>query len=163
MYNTLRRDAFCAMLRDKLGRIKDVSLKSELIALAFGMLLILETFGDAPLVWHIGNLDTIFGLAFWQFLDTMYPIASIAVFLLYGKAKGGIRINMVTVGLFASYIFALMLMSFDDVIIGLHLSIMLTKSYWAAIQWFYPIYSIIAFFLFGRANQRENPPQIQPE
>jgi hypothetical protein len=151
------------MLKGKLGRIKQMSLKSEIIALAFGMLLILETFGDAPLVWYIGNLDTIFGLAFWQFLDTFYPVASIAVFLLYGKAKGGIRINKVTAGLFASYIFALTLMSLDDVIIVLNLSIMLPKGYWTAIQWLYPIYSIIAFFLFGRANQRENPPRIQPE
>ena len=151
------------MLRSKLGRIQEMSLKSEIIALAFGMLLILETFGDAPLVWYIGNLDTIFGLAFWQFLEAFYPVASIAVFLLYGKAKGGIRINKVTAGLFASYVIALTLMSLDDVIIVLNLSIMLSKGYWAAIQWFYPIISIIAFFLFGRANQREKPPRIQPE
>jgi hypothetical protein len=151
------------MLKGKLGRIKEMSLKSEIITLAFGMLLILETFGDAPLVWYIGNLDTIFGLALWQFLDVMYPVASIAVFLLYGKAKGGIRINKATAGLFASYVFALTLMSLDDIILVLNLSITLTKGYWFAIQWFYPIYSIIVFLLFGRANQRENPPQIQPE
>src|SRR3990170_6454812 len=134
------------MLRSKLGRIQEMSLKSEIIALAFGMLLILETFGDAPLVWYIGNLDTIFGLAFWQFLDIAYPVASIAVFLLYGKAKGGIRINKVTVGLFAGYLFALALMSLDDIIIYLQLPIVLTKGYWAVIQWFYPIFSITAFF-----------------
>jgi hypothetical protein len=122
------------------------------------MLLILETFGDAPLVWYIGNLDTIFGLALWQFLDITYPVASIAVFLLYGKAKGGIRINKVTVSLFASYLFALALMSLDDVIIYLQLPIVLTKTYWTAIQWFYPIFSIIAFFLFGKANQHPKQP-----
>lgn len=149
------------MPRIRLGWLQKVSLKSEIIALAFGMLLILETFGDAPLVWYIGNLDTIFGLAFWQFLDTFYPIASIAVFLLYGKTKGGIRINKVTAGLFVSYVFALMLMGLDDVIIVLNLPIMLPKVYWVAIQWGYPIYAIIAFFLFGRANQSEKPPQIQ--
>ena len=143
------------MLKAKLGWLQDVSLRSEMIALAFGMLLILETFGDAPLVWYIGNLDTIFGLAFWQLLDIAYPVASIAVFLLYGKAKGGIRINKVTVSLFTSYLFALALMSLDDIIIYLQLSIALTKTYWAVIQWFYPIFSIALFFLFGRANQRE--------
>jgi hypothetical protein len=151
------------MLKGKLAKIKDVSVKSEIIALAFGMLLILETFGDAPLMWFIGNLDTIFGLSFWQFLDIFYPIASIAVFLLYGKAKGGIKINKLTIGLVASYIFALMLMSLDDIILVLNLPIILPKSYWVIIQWFYPVYSIIAFFLFGRANQRKNPPQIPPE
>jgi hypothetical protein len=147
------------MLKAKLGWLQEVSLRSEIIALVFGMLLILETFGDAPLVWYIGNLDTIFGLALWQFLDTVYPVASIVVFLLYGKAKGGIRVNKVAVSLFAGYLFALALMSLDDIIIYLQLPIELTKTYWAAIQWFYPIFSIIAFFLFGRANQREKHPK----
>ena len=146
------------MLKAKLGWLREVSLRSEIIALVFGMLLILETFGDAPLVWYIGNLDTIFGLALWQFLDTAYPLASIAVFLLYGKAKGGIRINKITVALFASYLFALALMSLDDVIIYLQLPIELTKGYWVVIQWFYPIFSIILFFLFGRANQHPKQP-----
>src|SRR3989304_10041068 len=145
------------MLKAKLGWLQENGLRSEIIALVFGMLLILETFGDAPLVWYIGNLDTIFGLAFWKFLDVAYPVASIVVFLLYGKAKGGIRVNKVTVGLFASYLFALALMSLDDTIIVLQLSIVLTKGYWVAIQWFYPIFSIVAFFLFGRANQQGKP------
>jgi hypothetical protein len=146
------------MLKAKLGWLQENGLRSEIIALVFGMLLILETFGDAPLVWYIGNLDTIFGLAFWQLLDITYPVASIVVFLLYGKAKGGIRVNKVTVSLFAGYLFALALMSLDDTIIYLQLSIVLTKGYWAAIQWFYPIFSIVAFFLFGRANQHPKQP-----
>ena len=65
-----------------------MTLKSEVLALFFGMLLILITFGDAYLKPFIGNLDTIFGLQFWKAIDTIYPLASIAVFLLYGWIKG---------------------------------------------------------------------------
>ena len=45
----------------------------------------------------IGNLDTIFGIGAWQLLDVAYPVASIAVFLLYGRAKGGLRISALTI------------------------------------------------------------------
>jgi len=133
-------------------------LKSEVLALAFGMLLILVTFGDAHLARHIGNLDTIFGLGFWRLLDVLYPLLSICVFLLYGREKGGLKINPLTVGLFISYLVALALVSVDDIALVLNLPITPPRTYWIAMEWFYPIYSIIAFFIFGRANQLEKLP-----
>jgi hypothetical protein len=132
-----------------------MSLKSEVLALVFGMLLILVTFGDAHLTSHVGNLDVIFGHASWPLLDVVYPLASIAVFLLYGRVKGGLRINALTVGVFLSYLVVLALISLDDIAVVLRLSVTLTKAYWIAVEWFYPLYSIFAFFIFGRANQAE--------
>jgi len=128
-------------------------LRSEVIALVFGMLLILITFGDNHLVWSIGNLDTIFGRFYWRFLDVFYPLASILVFLLYGKAKGGLRINTLTIMTFLSYLVVLTLVIIDDIAVTLHLSIFPTTSYWTIMEWVYPIYSCIAFFIFGKLNQ----------
>ena len=132
-----------------------MGLKSEIIALAFGALLILLTFGDAHLVAYVGNLDTIFGLALWKPLDVLYVLASILVFLLYGKVKGGLRFNAVTIMAFLSYLFAIALISLDDIALVLKLQITMSKDYWIAVEWFYPIYSSIAFFIFGRANEFE--------
>ena len=92
-----------------------MGLKSEILALSFGMLIILLTFGDSHLVAHVGNLDTIFGLAFWKPLDVLFVLASILVFLLYGKVKGGLRFNVVTKLVFLSYLFALLLISLDGI------------------------------------------------
>ena len=128
-----------------------MGLKSEIIALAFGALLILLTFGDAHLVSYVGNLDSIFGSFFWKPLDVMYAVASILVFLLYGKVKGGLRFNAVTMLVFLSYLFALALISVDDISLVLNLHITMSNGYWIAVEWFYPIYSSIAFFIFGRA------------
>lgn len=128
-------------------------MKSEITAFVFGVLLILLTFGDSHLVGYVGNLDIILGLAFWKPLDVLYPLASIIVFLLYGKLKGGLKLNTMTVLVFLSYLFALALISLDDIILVLNLQITLPKSYWIAAEWFYPIYSSIAFFIFGRINQ----------
>ena len=131
-----------------------MGFKSEIIALTFGALLILLTFGDAHLVSYVGNLDSIFGSAFWKPLDVMYALASILVFLLYGKVKGGLRLNVVTMLVFLSYLFALALISLDDVALVLNLQTTMPKGYWIAVEWFYPIYSSIAFFIFGSANAR---------
>jgi hypothetical protein len=130
-----------------------MGLKSEILALSFGMLLILLTLGDSHLVAYVGNLDTVFGLAFWKPLDVLYVLASILVFLLYGKVKGGLRFNVVTQLVFLSYLFALALISLDDIALVSKLQVTLSKDYWIAVEWFYPIYSSIAFFVFGRANE----------
>jgi hypothetical protein len=132
-----------------------MGLKTEITALAFGVLLILLTFGDSHLVGYVGNLDTIFGLALWKPLDVLYPLASITVFLLYGKVKGGLRLNLTIALIFLSYIFAIALISLDDISLVLKLHLTLSKDYWIAVEWFYPVYSIIAFFVFGRANESE--------
>lgn len=132
-----------------------MGLKSEITALAFGVLLILLTFGDNHLVDEVGNLDTIFGHAFWKPFDVLYVLASVAVFLLYGKVKGSLRFNMATMLTFLSYLFALALISLDDIAFVLNLQITLPKDYWIAVEWLYPIYSSIAFFIFGRASKLE--------
>ena len=132
-----------------------MGLKSEITALTFGALLILLTFGDAHLVGTVGNLDTIFGLAFWKPLDALYVLASITVFLLYGKVKGGLRFNVATMLVFLSYLFALALISLDDIALVFNLQMTPPKEYWIAVEWFYPIYSGIAFFIFGRINEFE--------
>jgi hypothetical protein len=130
-----------------------MGLKSEVIALTFGGLLILLTFGDAHLTLNVGNLDVIFGHAYWKPLDVMFSFSSIVVFLLYGKVKGGLKFNVVTILVFLSYLFALALISLDDIALVLKLQMTLPTGYWIAVEWFYPIYSSIAFFIFGRANE----------
>ena len=128
--------------------------KSEIIAFAFGVLLILVTFGDGHIYWFVGNLDTIFGLAFWRVLDTSYPLASIAIFLLYGWVKGdGLKINSVTVLLFASFVTVLALIYIDDIVQLLNFNLAPSKVYWTVITWVYPFYSSIAFFLFGKRHE----------
>ena len=54
-----------------------------------------------------------------------------------------------------SYLFALALISLDDIALVLNPQITLPKDYWIAVEWFYPIYSSIAFFIFGRTNELE--------
>jgi hypothetical protein len=54
----------------------------------------LITFGDSHLAGNVGNLDTIFGLIFWRLLDVVYPVASVVVFLLYGREKHGMKIDL---------------------------------------------------------------------
>jgi hypothetical protein len=134
-------------------RFKEMSSKSDMIALVFGMLLILVTFNDSHLTGNIGNLDSIFGLAAWQLLDAAYALTSIAVFLLYGLAKGGLRINARTIAIFLSFLITSALINIDDIAFVLHLPITPPKSYWVAVEWFYPIYSILALFVFGKESQ----------
>jgi hypothetical protein len=87
----------------------------KILAFLFGALLIFVTFGDAHIYYVIGNLDTILGHAFWLPLDIFYPLASIAVFLLYGWVKGkGLKFNAITILLFASYFTVLALVNIED-------------------------------------------------
>ena len=49
------------------------------------MLLILMDFNDnSPISLSIGNLDQIFGQRMWYPVEAIYPLASIAIFLLFG-------------------------------------------------------------------------------
>ena len=129
------------------------NLKSEALALAFGMLVILVTFGDSHLVYNVGNLDTIFGLTFWRLLDVLYPVLSVLVFLLYGKEKHGLQINMRSVGIFAGFLVTLLMICLDDIAVVLHLSLEPPIGYWVIMEWVYPVVAIVAFFLFGRTRQ----------
>jgi hypothetical protein len=139
-----------------------MGLKSEVLALAFGALLIFVTFGDGHIWWFIGNLDTILGLAFWHVLDAFYPIASIVVFLLYGWVKGkGLKINALTLFLFVSFVALIILINIDDVVQLVHISLTPSKTYWAAIEWIYPVYSGFAFFLFGKKHEALNAQAVR--
>ena len=111
------------------------------------------TFGDSHLIGVVGNLDTMFGLAYWRVLDVLLPVLSVLVFLLYGKFKGGFRFNLFTAAAFVSYLVVLGLVTLDDVALILNFSVELTIDYWLIIEWVYPLVSILAFFSFGRANQ----------
>jgi hypothetical protein len=128
--------------------------KNEILALAFGALLMLTTFGDDYISHYIGNLDTIFGLQFWRALDVFYIAATIAVFLLYGYAKGnGLRFNYKAILIFVSFIAVLMLITVDDLLQVLSIDFELPQTYWAIVMWAYPIYSSIAFIFFGKEQE----------
>jgi hypothetical protein len=137
-----------------------MSYRSEILAFAFGVLLIFLTFGDDYLSKNIGNLDTIFGLGLWPVLDVVWPVATIAIFLLYGREKGnGLKINPTTVLLFLSFLIVLALIDADDIALILRIPFNEPKTYWIIVMWVYPVYSGVAFFLFGKMNQTKT--QIQ--
>jgi len=136
-----------------------MTLRSEVLAFAFGALVILVTFGDSYLSIEggtitVGNLDTIFGLALWPVLDVVYFAASIVVFLLHGWTRGECRprFNLANILLFASFLVVLALISIDDIALVLHLPLNLPQVYWDVVSWIYPVYSFIAFFMFNRTN-----------
>ncbi len=141
-----------------------MKLRSDILSFAFGVLLILVTFGDDHLGRiggvTVGNLDTIFGLTLWPVMDVVYPLATIAVFLLFGWAKGRrLRINWVTMSLFSLFVLALALISIDDIEISLNqigfsFSLQLPRIYWVAISWIYPLFSVAAFFAFGKLHDK---------
>ena len=124
--------------------------KSEILALVFGMLIILIVFGDAVQVSWVGNLDTIFGLTYWHLMDLMYPLASIVVFLLYGRSKGSIRLSGAGVLLFFVFVIAIAIIQFDDICIVLNHSIELPDVYWTIARWLYLFAALSTFFAFGR-------------
>ena len=131
-----------------------MGLRSEILALAFGALLIFVTFGDSHIYSFVGNLDTIFGLAFWRALDVFYFLASVTVFLLNGWTKGkGLKFNAITILLFASFVALLVLINIDDFVHVLNITLLPSKTYWAIMMLVYPIYSSVAFFLFGMKQE----------
>ena len=142
-----------------------MGLKSELLTFTFGLLLLLVTFGDNHKIvtgLTVGNLDTILGVGLWPVLDVVYPLATIAVFLLYCRIKGTNFRAKRSIFLFSAFLLALALMNFDDIVIvlnhvGLQFTINSPISYWIAISWIYPVYSATAFFLLGKLGNTENP------
>ena len=102
-----------------------MGLRKELLALAFGALLVLVTFGDNHLGniagVPIGNLDTIFGLALWPVLDVLYPLATIAVFILHGWNRDSkLKLKSTPTLVFAVFIILLALMNLDDFVLALN-------------------------------------------
>ncbi len=129
-------------------------MKAEALALSFGALVILVTFGDDYLQPFIGNLDTIFGLTFWRVLDVLYPSLTILVFLFYGRLKGGcLKADLGTLGFFVSFLAALILISVDDFLQVLQFAYKPPEVYWTVMMWVYPIYAAVAFLLFGERNR----------
>jgi hypothetical protein len=144
-----------------------MSLKRDVFAFLFGVLLILVTFGDDHLGKiagvAIGNLDTIFGYGLWPVMDVVYPLATIAVFLLYGYMKRGtFRINLTTIFLFMSFLAALALMSIDDIAIALSVAFYPPTTYWIAISLIYPVIAACTFFLFGTMHEKNVNTQKTP-
>ena len=130
------------------------NLKSEVLALVFGMLIILITFGDDRVYHWVGNLDQIFGHCFWRFMDVLYPLASILIFLLYGKVRGGLRIHALTILVFIIFLMALAMIIIDDIFIVLGHSIKLPDNYWGIASWVYPFVAASSFLAFGRICAR---------
>ena len=137
-----------------------MTLRSDVLAFVFGALVILVTFGDDYLRVEggrttVGNLDTIFGFGAWPILDAVYFGASIAVFLLYAWTKGGgrLRFNLASILTFVSFLVVLTSISIDDVARVLRLPLHPPVVYWDVVSWVYPACSLVAFFLFGIANQ----------
>jgi hypothetical protein len=129
-------------------------MKAEALALSFGALIILVTFGDDYLQPFIGNLDTIFGLSLWKVLDVLYPTLTILVFLFYGRLKGGsLKLDFVTLSLVISFLVALFLINIDDFLQVLSVDYKPSQAYWTIIMWVYPFYAAIAFLLFGERNR----------
>jgi hypothetical protein len=129
-------------------------MKAEALALSFGALIILVTFGDDYLQPFIGNLDTIFGLSLWKVLDVLYPTLTILVFLFYGRLKGGsLKLDFVTLSLVISFLVALFLINIDDFLQVLSVDYKPSQAYWTIIMWVYPFYAAIAFLLFGERSR----------
>jgi hypothetical protein len=138
-----------------------MTLRSEVLGLTFGALLILVIFGDNHLKVEggsivVGNLDTVFGLALWQAMDVIYFVALIVVFLLYGwtKSSSGFRFDSMSLLLFVSFLAVLSLISVDDYAQVLGFDLKLPAVYWVVVSWVFPIYSAIALFMFGRATPK---------
>jgi hypothetical protein len=125
--------------------------KSEILALAFGGLVVCEIFGDQWFFQGVGNLDAIFGTTngSYRIMDLFYPLASLGVFLLYARSKGPIPINLVSAVLLAVFLIALVVMQFDDLFVAFYHRITLPSAYWAFARVFYFAVSISTFFLFG--------------
>lgn len=123
--------------------------KREILALVFGMLIILIIFGDALQGDNAGNLDTVFGQAYGHLMDVIYPLASILVFLLYGKFKGGIKIHIANILLFLVFLVGLSLIQFDDFFVLFHHTITLPWVWWTTVRWCFLFISVGSFFAFG--------------
>jgi hypothetical protein len=67
--------------------------------------------------------------------------------------KNGLKLNLATVSVFLSFLLVLALVSIDDIYQVLGLTLTLPRNYWIAIEWIYPIYSMIAFFIFGMTRR----------
>jgi hypothetical protein len=138
-----------------------VNWKSESLALIFGMLVIFMIFGDAAQVNWVGNLDYAFGHIFWPATDVIYPLASVVVFLLYGRSKGILRLHRSSILLFIAFLISILIIQLDDLFVVLNHPIELSAIYWTAARWFYPIAAITTFFAFGHSCKNKGTANSQ--
>ena len=131
--------------------------KSESLALVFGVLIILIVFGDAAQLSWVGNLDTIFGVTYSSLMDIIYPLASIVIFILYGKAKGSLHLQPRSIMLFIAFLIAILIMQFDDIFEVLNHPIILPVIYWTIARWLYLFTALTTFFAFGRSCKNKSP------
>lgn len=133
------------------------------------MLVVLLDFSDAsPLLSWVGNLDHIFGSQFWHAMDVIYPAASIATFLLFGresfysgrderieKTRKEFSINLKALLLLLIFGVLICLIDLDDILKVLGINSALTVSqlspyYWLPMMAIYPFGAIALFLAFGK-------------
>lgn len=130
--------------------------RSEIISMAFGAFTILNIFEDrAPIHW-VGNLDTIFGTRYYVLMDLSYFFGSIALFLLYGRSRGILRLRPASALAFVAFMAALALLRLDDFIGLLNLAgtawpTELPVAYWVFTVCLYLFVAPITFLAFGRS------------
>jgi hypothetical protein len=90
-------------------------------------------------------------------MDVLYPLASIMIFLLYGKVRGALRIRVSTVLVFLIFLMSLAMIIIDDIFWVLGHSPILPDLYEGIAQWVYPFVAASSFLAFGwiSARQRE--------
>jgi hypothetical protein len=135
-----------------------------ILSLIFGLLLILMDFNDnSPLSLGIGNLDQILGPSMYHAVEVIYPLGSIAVFLLFGMVCRNIGRNepkkmarrfsyqmpLAAIAL-VFYLLLLGLDDLDDFSKALNLQLILGANYLFAMEAIYPSGSFILFLLFGK-------------
>jgi hypothetical protein len=130
--------------------LKKTNWKSESLALAFGMLMILVIFGDQAQI-RVGNLDTIFGQTLYPLMDVIYPLASMAVFILYGKSKGAVKFRLRSNLLLLTFFAAQILIQLDDIFEVFNHPVILPNLWWFVVRLLYLFIAPVAFFAFGAA------------
>jgi hypothetical protein len=131
--------------------IRNSNWKSELLALVFGLLMVLVIFGDQAGVTGVGNLDTIFGSSRWFLMDIVYPLSSLIVFLIYGKSKGRLEINRRSVLTLLAFLVAQIVIQFDDFVVLFYREVAFPQIYWTVIRLVYLFAAPGAFLAFGSA------------
>ena len=135
--------------------------------LFFGILIILITFGDSRVNPLVGNLDSILGPSFWRFMGVLCPLASVMVFLFYGKVRGDLRIHVSTILVFLTFLMSLAMMIIDDIFEVLGYSMKLPEMYWGIAQWVYPFVVASPFLASGwisaRPKGRYRSPSGRPQ
>jgi hypothetical protein len=132
-----------------------VSWQSEFFALVFGILMVLVLFGDKTQIAEVGNLDCIFGQALGHLMDVIYPIASMAIFILYGKSKGVIKFRDKSILWLLTFFAGQVIIQFDDIYsVVFNHTITLPNIWWTMARILYFVIAVVTFFAFGAACEK---------